>query len=275
MSIIKRKIRKNLIGLKLFIEYFLERELLRNPVKGYSESDMIFLFFKYFSKKNILIDVGAHCGESFRPYEKAGWSTFAFEPDPVNRKRITVRSPLTKLSDFAVSDEDDQELTLYISPESSGISSLAPFHPSHQASVKVKTKTLATVCRTENISNVDFLKIDTEGFDLFVLKGFPFDTIQPMVILSEFEDAKTLNLGYSYQDLGNFFTNYGYTVYLSEWQPIVKYGGQHTWERIVKFPNAELRNVQAWGNFIAIRSDCISNFEIVKNAYLKSLIRNA
>jgi hypothetical protein len=45
---------------------------------------------------------------------------------------------------------------------------------------------------------VDFLKIDTESHDLFVHQGYPWECGKPAVIECEFEDAKTVPLGYTF-----------------------------------------------------------------------------
>lgn len=238
----------------------------------YSEANLISLFFK--NRKgndNIMIDVGAHFGETFKPYEKLDWKIYAFEPDPNNSKHIGKISSSTELFNTAISDTDDKEMTLYTSDESTGISSLNPFHETHKASVKVKTKTLKTFCKEKSISQVEFLKIDTEGFDLFVLKGFPFEDIKPRVILCEFEDSKTLQLGYSYIDMGNYLVERGYCVFISEWNPIVKYGVSHTWKKMDVFPDTLLENKNGWGNFIAVRPNSIEEFNNVKERYLHYL----
>ena len=255
----------------LFPSYFADKHLKNFSHTEFSEADIIQLFFTYYSGKGVMIDVGAHYGGSFKPYESLGWKIYAFEPDPNNSKHIGKMSARTELSNVAISDSDDKEMTLYTSDESSGISSLSPFRESHKASVKVKTKTLKTFCKEKQISEIDFFKIDTEGFDLFVLKGFPFDKLKPKVILCEFEDSKTLQLGYSYADMGNYLVNQGYEVLISEWDPIVKYGISHTWRKINKFPDTMIENKNGWGNFIAVRPDCIDEFKKVKERYLHYL----
>jgi hypothetical protein len=79
---------------------------------------------------------------------------------------------------------------------------------------------------------VDFLKIDTEGFDLMVLKGYPWtQSPRPRVILCEFEDAKTVPLGYDFHQLAAFLVGEGYQLIISEWYPVKAYGGLHRWRR--------------------------------------------
>jgi len=268
---LKRVLKKLLLSIPYFKFYFLRKELKYFKRHKFSEAELIYVFFKYFQKDKVMMDVGAHYGETFAPYEKNGWKIYAFEPDPANRKRIKPQSQNTEVFDVAVTEKGGEELTLYTSNESTGISSLTSFHHTHQPSVKVKTKNLESFCREKNIHKIDFLKIDTEGFDLFVLKGFPWQEIKPLVILCEFEDNKTKSLGYSCEDLGNYLRSQGYKVFISEWEPIVKYGVVHTWKMINSFPLQKLSNTNGWGNFIAIRSDFPYPFEPLIKDYLSSI----
>src|SRR3546814_15144947 len=88
------------------------------------------------------------------------------------------------------------------------------------------TTEIYTYCHTLSlhdalpISRIDFLKIDVEGFDFFVIKGIDWDGVTPDVILWEFEDAKTLPLGYSSRDAYSYLVHKGYQVTISEWHPI-------------------------------------------------------
>ena len=235
----------------------------------FSEAEIIADFFFDFLKPTqqcVMIDVGVHYGESCAEYAAAGWQVIGFEPDPKNRAKIPPIKGL-KLFDMAVSNQDDQVVSFYTSRVSSGISSLSAFHSSHLPATQVKTITLRTIIQKEQLNRVDFLKIDIEGHDLFALKGFPFESMTPSVILCEFEDYKTVSNGYTYTTLGDFLLDKGYLVYLSEWQPIIQYGTQHQWDSIRPYPT-RLNNAQGWGNFIAILPEFRSQFEQAMNRYL-------
>jgi hypothetical protein len=100
--------------------------------------------------------------------------------------------------------------------------------------------------------HVNVLKVDTEGFDLAVLEGFPWDRDLPDVVICEFEDRKTKPLGYTTSDLADFLVERGYQVWMSEWHPVVRYGIQHEWHRLALYP-CEPSTSEAWGNFVAFR----------------------
>lgn len=131
---------------------------------------------------------------------------------------------------------------------------------SHSPSHSVTTITLDDYIADKKISDVDFLKIDTEGHDIFVIKGLSFRKTAPKIILAEFDDYKTIPLEYTYRDLGNLLLEEGYDVWLFEWYPIEKYGVKHKFRHFSKFP-ALLKNEKAWGNFIAIHPSIAQNFE--------------
>ena len=204
----------------------------------------------------IMIDVGAHFGSSLGRFAGAGWTVYAFEPDPANRAKLVARikdKPNVILSEEAVSDTPGQEVAFYASDESSGISALSAFRDTHREVARVRTVTLDTVVARHDIARIDFLKIDVEGFEMAVLRGLDFDRIKPAVVLAEYEDDKTRPHGYDVHDLCRFLTARGYHVYVSEWHPIERYGIKHSFRRIQRYP-CEVPP-DSLGNLIGFQSD--------------------
>lgn len=207
--------------------------------------------------KGVMIDVGAHSGDTSEPFCNDGWRVVAFEPDAINRTRLIERlKPFSNatIDIRAVSNEEKEAVTFYRGSASTGISGLSAFDPSHIASDTVPMTTLTRALQDHGVGAVDFLKIDTEGFDKFVLEGAPWDLIQPTVIVCEFENKKTVPLGYTFSDLADFLISKGYRVTVSEWQPVIRYGIEHHWNRFMSYPN-DLSTPLAWGNLIAVRGD--------------------
>ncbi len=219
--------------------------------------DETLLVSKYFEsmKPGLMIDVGAHHGSSSRMFLEKDWKVYAYEPDVNNRKELDNNlmgySNLI-ISDKAVSNVQDEELDFFTSEESSGISGLSSFTKGHKKTDNVFSTTLEYEMKINHIVKVDFLKIGTEGYDLMVLKGFPWKFSKPTVIECEFENSKTISLGYNVMDMINFLMDKGYTVYVSEWYPIVRYGIRHDWKRFFKYEN-QLIDSLGWGNLIAFK----------------------
>lgn len=204
-----------------------------------------------------MIDVGAHVGTSAHFFDRLGWSINCFEPDPSNRSKLVSRfgeNERVRIDCRAVSDEPASQVKFFTSDQSTGISGLHSFHESHNETGLVDITTLRDVFKERKISKVDFLKIDVEGFDLSVLRGVPWDDVRPDVIECEFEDAKTIKLGHDWKVIADYLKDKGYAVYVSEWNPIVRYGIPHDWRRVFPYGFSEMP-ADAWGNLLAFRED--------------------
>lgn len=204
----------------------------------------------------VMIDVGAFRGSSAMPFLQKGWTVYAFEPEAENRAALqknTAAFPKMHIDSRAVSKVTGRTYPFYTTPESLGACTMRPFTPAHQYAGDVTTVTLYDYCTEHNISIVDFLKIDTEGFDFMVLQGFPFASFMPQCIMCEFEDKKTVPLGASMHSISKFLQEKGYDVYVSEWHPVIRYGIAHEWRRIVPYPT-ETATSLAWGNLLAFKT---------------------
>jgi FkbM family methyltransferase len=230
---------------------------MRFRQRSFSEADLIWHHFAAKPRKGVMIDAGAHLGGTLLPYLEMKWRVLAFEPDAANRNRLqqSVRHPGLQVFDLALSDVEKAAAPFYASDESDGISSLSAFRPSHREVHRVTVSTLKKVLAEHPVERVDFLKVDTEGHDLFVLRGFPWASHAPEVVLCEFEDRKTLPLGYDFRALGDLLVQRKYEVFLSEWTPIERYGASHSWRSIRRYPCSP-DDPNAWGNFVAIREGC-------------------
>jgi FkbM family methyltransferase len=240
------------------------RRIRRRPLL-FSEAELILRWFDQNPRPGVMVDVGAHFGESFSPYLARGWRIHAFEPDPDNRARLRAAADVSKISlhEMAVSDHEADDIPFFASPESTGISSLSAFRKTHREVNRVRLATLRTILKEQGETRVDFLKIDAEGHDLFVLRGFPWDCIQPDVILCEFEDRKTEPLGYRFDEMARYIENKGYKVFVSEWTPIIRYGVEHHWRSWKPFP-CTLIDPSGWGNLVAfktgLRTEVVANY---------------
>lgn len=207
--------------------------------------------------QGLIIDVGTHQGGSLAPFAKSGCRIFAFEPDLENREVLTRKfrsQPLVLADPRAVSNQPTSNVTLYMSAQTSRISSLTPFYKSHHEALKVDVIALYGFLAEQQLLEeyIDFLKIDTEGYDYFVLKGFPWDQVSPGLILCEFENAKTEPLGYSITDLAEYLRAKSNNLIISKWYSFKAYGSPHRWRRFALYP-CKLLDPKAWGNIIAAR----------------------
>jgi len=223
---------------------------------GIDEVRVVHAFFAG-QTDGVMLDVGAHHGSSLRFFANDGWDVHAFEPDPVNRADLEQRwsgHTNVHIDPRAVSESIQTNLPFFRSEESTGISSLSAFRSTHEVSNYVDTTTVADYCADHGITHIDLLKIDAEGHDLFVLKGVPWDRIKPEVVVCEFEDSKTIPLGYRFDDMAGYLAARGYVAYVSEWHPVRRYGITHDWRGLQQYP-CKIDNPSGWGNLIAFRKD--------------------
>jgi FkbM family methyltransferase len=223
------------------------------------ECDLVFSALKADTRPGVMVDVGAHVGLALLPFARNGWRVIAAEPDSANRGKLleAVRDmPNVSVDPRAVSNKRMERVALFRSEVSTGISGLSAFHPTHVEAETVAAQTAADLLRANSVVKVDFLKIDTEGYDFFVLQGFPWEIVLPTVIVCEFEDGKSLPLGYAWREMADLLVAQGYRVIVSEWYPIVRYGANHRWRNFSDYP-CLLSDNHGWGNLIAVRDDAV------------------
>ncbi|MEO1258406.1 MAG: FkbM family methyltransferase [Bacteroidota bacterium] len=135
-------------------------------------------------KKPVIIEAGAHDGRDTVVMSKkwpAGF-IYAFEPVPFLFQNLIERTSglqNVKVSSFALNDQCGKK-KLYLSSGRSDASSslLKPlahlqFHPDvfFEQSVTIKTTTIESFLKKENIDQVDFMWLDIQGMELKVLKA--------------------------------------------------------------------------------------------------------
>jgi FkbM family methyltransferase len=238
----------------------------------FDEVRLIHEVFRQAAKTGTMVDIGAHYGIELAMFVDLGWDIVAFEPDPKNRQHLEAafgNHPLVKIDTRAVSDHAEPAKPFFASEQSSGISGLSAFHESHQQTGMVEVTTMANVVQEYDLSAIDFLKIDIEGFDFFAIKGIDWKTTRPEVIICEYENAKTLPLGYSVADLYAYLSERGYRITLSEWYPISEYGAQHRWKAFAATP--DMLDPEGWGNLIAFENG--PSFDLLSMKHINDLAK--
>ena len=245
---------------------------------NFSELELLLKFEFEGNKENTLIDVGAHVGFFTKVFADKGWRVIAFEPEPENYGELCARyahmSNVTCLQK-AVSDNARQDVPFYISSEHWGIHSLTPFHRTHQEKIRVETVRLDEELARFSLGHITILKIDVEGADFFVLKGFDFDTYRPEVVLCEFMDSRSdAHYQYTHHDMANFMQQKGYCVYVSEWGPISEYSrknGSPAEHQFIQCKPYPIEHDIAWGNLICVPARNAAMLGRILDEYLRSI----
>ena len=161
------------------------------------ETNVIFKVFQQnYPTKPTMVDVGACKGDALMQFLNHNWSVHAFEPKDSNYNELvdnTIGSQIT-INKKAVSNEPKEKTTFFSSNQIDGIGSLMKFSDSHDNSEITTVTTLEIYCDEKYISEIDYLKVDAEGYDKLVLEGLNWSKICPRLIMCEYEDKKTIQL---------------------------------------------------------------------------------
>ncbi|MDQ6901437.1 MAG: FkbM family methyltransferase [Bacteroidota bacterium] len=189
--------------------------------KGYSQGgeDLILAKLFNYKKKGFFIDVGANDPVKLNNtylFYKLGWSGLNFEPIPElaekfkeKRKRDIV---ITKAMSNFVGEAD---FTAGIS-EYHVNSSLLDINLPKKNTIKVPVDKLENILSELNITDIDFISIDTEGTEVDVLEGLNLDKYKPKLILAEYNTASRAN-----DRLSPFLVNKGYQpIFINTWNII-------------------------------------------------------
>lgn len=211
----------------------------------------------------VMIDVGAHHGESLAAFAAAGWTVHAFEPDPDNVTILEGRCaqwPDVHVWPQAVAERDGATATFFRNRHNSFLGSLLPAAATAATgppgasgdSAAVATVSLDGFCTRHGIGAVGFLKIDAEGADLQVLAGWGSRQPWPTVVQCEFDGGKVAHGEPPWPALAEFLAAADYSIIVSEWAPITSYDGPFIWRRFFVYPG-NLLDPRAAGNLIAVR----------------------
>lgn len=140
------------------------------------------------------IDVGAGHpvadNVSFWFYER-GWSGVVIEPQP----ELAALYARLRPRDIVVTSligRSDGEIDFHLVGRLHGFSTTVQSHAEHAKNfgaayrtIRMPVVTLAKLCATHNLRDIDFLKVDVEGGEADVLAGADFKRFRPKVILLE------------------------------------------------------------------------------------------
>lgn len=182
------------------------------PVYAQHNEDIILAALLHKTKKGFYIDVGAN-HETYHSVTKyfydLGWQGINIEPIEKLIKPFTKKRPRDINLPIAIADKKGT-LTLREYPEHDGYSTLSEesMHEKDKENLphrdyQVSVETLASVCKKYDVKNIDFLKVDVEGFEYHVLKGNDWKKYRPKVICIEANHRKS--------DWSEYITNQKYT----------------------------------------------------------------
>ena len=154
-------------------------------------------------QKRVAIDIGANLGMMSARMVKDFEFVHAFEPLFGEHLRKNVHADNIKTYDYAVGDKPDT-VTMRIGVYHSGGSNIIS-NESKDSNQVYKDVQVVTIDQYE-LNNVDFIKIDVEGYEWYVLQGCKntIDKNKPVLLVEVKKDNPNRN------DIFKFMKDFGY-----------------------------------------------------------------
>ncbi len=166
-----------------------------------------------------ILDIGTNIGETLLQFARLsgpGGKVIGFEPVPENYRKCLQNCSLNnfktiRVEQLALSDKPE---TLFFEEATNRNSGGIFMHRQQQSgSSAVQALTLDEFVRKENISKVDLVKIDVEGFETNVLKGASYTCTSFHPVLFVEVDRQNLHRqGSSAEELHEIIRKYGYSI---------------------------------------------------------------
>jgi FkbM family methyltransferase len=204
---------------------FIERITLKNLGKGYGANSIVKevkLLKKFLNDPKLGIDIGGNIGNYSAQLRKKfpNLEIHLFEPSKTNHEKLRMRfgnDPKVYIIPMAVSELNGPS-ELFSNELGSGLGSLTKRNLAH-FHIEFEAKELVEMIRFEDYwesdllkEEIDVVKIDVEGHELAVLKGFGKAIDKTKVIQFEFGGCNIDTRTY-FQDFWYFFKEHSFKLY--------------------------------------------------------------
>lgn len=178
--------------------------------------------FKNLKRDAIIIDAGANIGYLSLHFARAcpGGLVFSFEPDTDNYSDLERNVRLNgfqniKTFPLALGKKSEKAILFKMYPNNPGANRILPVTPKKQCQCElVDVMSLDEITEQVGISKIDLLKIDVEGYELFVLMGARASIMRCRpTLFVELIEANFREQGYTALSLVEYIESLGYEVY--------------------------------------------------------------
>lgn len=199
---------------------------------------------------DLVLDIGANCGDWSQQALARGAKVIAFEPVPHEFEELKkINNTNFTAYNFAINDRDGME-TFYVctKPLERGGSSLFRHH-AHWDKITTPTRSLDTFIEEQQFNHIDFVKIDTEGAEANILYGSKNTLIAQKISCIQFEYGGTYpDANKTLKEVYFYLTELEYKIYR-----IVKGGLIYINKWHEELENNRYSNYVAFAHYITIR----------------------
>ena len=198
-----------------FYSTSLSRSLYLNPDIRQEDED---IFISYLKKGDIVIDVGANIGTLTllsASLVKEDGKVYAFEPNPRTYKYLLKNIKLNGLNNiktFCIAIGAKNSVAELADLRTDDMNYIITDKPGNIRTIKTKLSSLDEVMPS-SIKKINLLKIDTEGYELFVLKGASNVLDITECIYYESWEKHFTKLNYRTQDISFLLKENGFKIF--------------------------------------------------------------
>ena len=213
-----------------------------------------FKIFRFLKKNNlkdfdVFFDIGAHKGESINLFLKNLniKKIYSFESSPLNYLELKNNFPklqkrfkktIININNLTLGSENKQGIIKQIDESSSStlnnINVNSKYFKRKKAlvynknsqkfykEIKISISTLSNYLEENGIDQVDFIKIDTEGYEYKILKGLDKNFEKVKIIMFEHHYHDMLEKGYTFTDIHRLLSRNHFTQFFKAKMPFRK-----------------------------------------------------
>ncbi len=205
------------------IIYLDPEDRLELSIRGSYEPNEVEILKKLIRPGDIVLDVGAHIGHHTLTMARlvgTKGKVVAFEPDPFNFVILEKNITANKYSNIVaikkgIAESTKKEGGIFYYPKDNKAGSMIEdlTKPKGQT-IKIDTVSLDDFIENNLDSKVDFIKIDVDGGEHFVIEGMR-STLKknPLVLLMEFNPNEMRNSGYNPEKDFELLQSNGFKIY--------------------------------------------------------------
>ena len=191
------------------------------------DSEMI---YKLLTPKDVVFDIGANIGwycNHIAAMQTTG-KVYCFEPIPETFEKLSKNVALNGSNNIILNNiafsEKEQQLSFFYSPSQTGASSSRNITEQKDiVKLECASKTIDGFVKEQGIDQLDFIKCDVEGAELFVYQG-ALETLKKYkpVVFTEMLRKWAAKFGYHPNDIIAIFTELGYECFYVAHEKLVK-----------------------------------------------------